>query len=181
MEIAYFGSFLVLIFVSSVLGEQIDSLELKCLVCEASIEEMKEALGKIDPSSLIDVGGYQLDENGNYKSSKVIAKSKSEIHLSEVIDEICGKMENYVRATWKTNGTLTLLNLLDSAGGLNSKMSEVDIIQDSDLNKSLLHYCSSIMEENEDEIIEYFQEDNVESICSSIGLCRKIQSIKEDL
>lgn len=114
-------------------------------VCKQSIEELKKAIGSVDPSKKIDVGGYHLDAEGNYRSSKVISATQSEVLLSEMIDQICDKMENYVRATWKSNGTLTLLNLLDSSGAMNAKMSEVDIIQDDDLNKSLQYYvsCSS--------------------------------------
>ncbi|KAK9880585.1 hypothetical protein WA026_011825 [Henosepilachna vigintioctopunctata] len=119
---------------------KIDVDELKCLVCEASIKELEGVLKSVDPSKKIDVGGYHLDKEGNYRSSKTISIAESETYLSEVMDTICDKMENYVRATSKSNGTLTLLNLLDSAGNMNFQMSEVDIIQDDDLNKSLPFY-----------------------------------------
>ena len=49
-------------------------------------------------------------------------------------------MDDYVRATWKTNGTLTLLKLITDDGKMNSDMAEVDLIQDDDLNKSLKYY-----------------------------------------
>lgn len=113
-------------------------------MCKHSIHEMEIAVNSVDPSKKVDVGGYHLDAEGNYRSSKVISASQSEVLLSEIIDQICDKMDNYVRATWKSNGTLTLLNLLDPSGGMNSKMSEVDIIQDDDLNKSLPYYVSLI-------------------------------------
>ncbi|XP_045483347.1 protein seele [Harmonia axyridis] len=175
----YLLFFLIVVYVNYAFSK-IEPEELKCLVCEQSINEMKQAINSIDPSKKVDVGGYHLDADGNYRSSKVISAAQSEVLLSEMIDQICDKMENYVRATWKSNGTLTLLNLLDSSGAMNSKMSEVDIIQDDDLNKSLQYYCSSIMEENEDAVIEYFRDNKDGLICSQIGLCGR-RYVKEDL
>lgn len=67
---------------------------------------------------------------------------KSEIFLSELLDKICAKMDDYVRATWKTNGQLTLLKMIGSDGKMNIDMGRVDIIQDGDLNKSLKYYVS---------------------------------------
>lgn len=64
------------------------------------------------------------------------------MHLSELMDTICEKMDNYVRATTKTSGQLTLLKLMTEEGGMNPNISDVDIIQDSDLNKSLKFYVS---------------------------------------
>ncbi|XP_044745583.1 protein seele [Coccinella septempunctata] len=179
MEVLRIALF-ISISASSALSK-IDPGELKCLVCEQSINEMKKAVNLLDPSKKIDVGGYHLDAEGNYRSTKVISAAHSEILLSEIMDQICDKMENYVRATWKSNGTLTLLNLLDPSGGMNSKMSEVDIIQDDDLNKSLQYYCTSIMEENEDDVIKYFQEGQDGFVCSKIGLCKANHFVKEDL
>lgn len=72
-----------------------------------------------------------------------VPKARSEIHISETIDEICEKMSDYVRATYKTNGQLTILNLMSSSGVMNPEMSKVDLIQDNDLNKSLKYYVST--------------------------------------
>lgn len=73
---------------------------------------------------------------------KMVSQSKSEIHLSDLADTICNKMDDYVRAKWKSNGQLTVLRLIEPSGGMNPDISEVDIIQDGDLNKSLKYYVS---------------------------------------
>lgn len=109
-------------------------------MCKASLQELDEKIKKIDPSKTVDVGGYRLDADGNYRQ-KTVSQAKSEIHLSELIDEVCEKMDDYVRATWKVNGTLTILKLITDEG-MNPDMSNVDIIQDDDLNKSLKFYVS---------------------------------------
>lgn len=61
----------------------------------------------------------------------------------DLLDDICEKMTDYVRARKKSNNQLTILNLMSSPGTMNPRMGEVDIIQDGDLNKSLGHYVSA--------------------------------------
>lgn len=69
--------------------------------------------------------------------------SRSEVYILDLLDGICEKMTDYVRATKKSNNQLTIINLMSSPGIMNSRVKEVDIIQDSDLNKSLQHYVSA--------------------------------------
>lgn len=54
-------------------------------------------------------------------------------------------MSDYVRATYKSNGELTILNLISPSGAMNPEMSKVDIIQDDDLNKSLKYYVGILI------------------------------------
>lgn len=68
--------------------------------------------------------------------------ARSEVHISDILDNICEKMSDYVRARYKSNGQLTILNLVTPSGGMNPELSNVDIIQDEDLNKSLKFYVS---------------------------------------
>ena len=69
---------------------------------------------------------------------------RSETHISILLDNICEKLSDYVRATRKSDNQLMIFNLMSPSGGMNPIMSEVDIIQDGDLNKSLEHYVSAI-------------------------------------
>jgi hypothetical protein len=71
-----------------------------------------------------------------------VSYSRSELYLTEVLETVCNKMDDYVRATYKTSGELTLLRLIGADGQMNPDLSRVDIVQDSDLNKSLKFYVS---------------------------------------
>ncbi|KAF7388489.1 hypothetical protein HZH68_012431 [Vespula germanica] len=168
------------IFVQST---QIDPKYLKCLVCRATMDELKTELGKIDPSIEIDIGNYRMDAKGNSITKKV-SKARSEIHISETIDEICEKMSDYVRATYKTNGQLTILNLMSSSGVMNPEMSKVDLIQDNDLNKSLKYYCEGIVEEFEEHIISLFSKGDTiirRKLCTDIAkICDSEDFLNED-
>lgn len=50
-------------------------------------------------------------------------------------------MEDYVKATYKSNGKFTLLKMIVD-DKMNPESSLVDFVQDGDLNKSLGHYVS---------------------------------------
>lgn len=98
---------------------------------------MTTAVNKLDPNKKVDVGGHRLDEDGNYKQ-KEVPQSKSELVLSELIEKVCDRMDDYIRAFWKENGTLTLISMVDGIG----MFDKLDIVQDDDLNKSLKYYVS---------------------------------------
>ncbi|KAG5894787.1 hypothetical protein JTB14_005223 [Gonioctena quinquepunctata] len=138
---------------------KIDVKQLRCLVCDTSILEVSKAISKLDPDKKVDVGGYRLDTEGNYKH-KAVPEAKSEMALSELIEKVCDQMDNYVRAMWKANGTLTLLKMTTDEGTMNPNWTDVDIVQDDDLNKSLKYYCEEFMGEYEEELIKLYLEEN---------------------
>ena len=137
----------------------IDVKELRCLVCKATIDELDIQVKRIDPNRKIEIGSYRIDSTGNAKQ-KIISEAKSEVHLSELADKVCSKMDDYIRATWKDSGKLTILKLITENGQMNTDMSLVDVIQDDDLNKSLQYYCEGVMEEHEDSIIDHFKNES---------------------
>lgn len=51
-------------------------------------------------------------------------------------------MDDYARARLKSTGKLIVLKMITDQGTMNPLMSEVDFVQDEDLNKSLKHYVS---------------------------------------
>ncbi|CAL7936446.1 unnamed protein product [Xylocopa violacea] len=164
-------------------GTEVDSKLLKCLVCRSTVKEIEAELAKIDPSREIEIGNYRLDAQGNIIHKKV-PLAQSEVHISEILDNVCEKMSDYVRATYKSNGQLTILNLIDPSGGMNPEISKVDVIQDEDLNKSLKYYCEEIVEEFEDSIIPLLvrKENNIkEQLCvNTANLCNSADFSQDD-
>ncbi|XP_022900523.1 protein seele [Onthophagus taurus] len=144
-----------ILLLSAFASAKIDVRELKCLVCKVTFDELNVAINKLDPDLQMEIGGYKIDHEGNLKR-KTVSQTQSEVALSETIEDICEKMEDYVRATYKSNGKLTLLKMVLSDGSMNPDMSIVDFIQDDDLNKSLKYYCEEILEMYEDAIIKNY-------------------------
>lgn len=65
-------------------------------------------------------------------------------------------------------------------------MSEVDFVQDQDLNKSLKHYCLEVLDEFDEVFLEYFMapelaEDVVDQICTvRTKLCSEKEPEEDD-
>ncbi|KAG8228841.1 hypothetical protein J437_LFUL008337 [Ladona fulva] len=142
-----------------------DPKDVKCLVCRKVVEEIENIIDKVSPSKTVEVGSYRLDSEGNQRQ-KTIPYARSVVHLTEVLENVCKKFEDYVKATYKASGDLTILKLIDDNGKMNPEMSKVDVVPDADLNKSLKFYCEGIVEEYEDDFIKLFgaAEENIDVI-----------------
>lgn len=57
-------------------------------MCKATVDEMLDAIGKVDPKKTIDIGGYRLEANGN-RVQKSLPLTKSETYLTELMENIC--------------------------------------------------------------------------------------------
>lgn len=145
---------------------------MKCLTCKATVDEVRIAQAKVDPKKKAEVkaGRFQLD--GSH-SGNLIELRKSEQYLTELFegDEgVCKVMDDYAKAKYKSDGHLTVLKMMTETG-MNPLMSEVDFVQDQDLNKSLKHYCLEILDEYDELFLEYFMadslpKDHVDQICT---------------
>ncbi|XP_058449277.1 protein seele [Malaya genurostris] len=171
---------ITMIFTGLVSGQHpaarpISSKEVKCLVCKATMNEMESAVSKVDPKKKIDVGDYRLDATGDSKKKKTILYAKSEMYLTELMETVCDRMDDYAKARYKKNGRPVVLKMMTDFG-MNPEMSEVDFVQEGDLNKSLKHLCLEIVEDYEENILKMFQqEDEVKD--TDVRLCSEAANI----
>lgn len=178
METLYLISIVLFIKVGLFTEANSDVNHLKCLVCQRVVEEMEKEIDKVSPNKKINIGSYRLDD----KSDPVkIEYRRSEIFLTELMDTICNKMDDYARAVYKSSGQLTVIPLIKD-GKVNPVLGEVNLVTDADLNKSLKHYCQQILDEYEDDVVNLFRSsaDNIDiRLCSQAAkLCN--QSIDEE-
>lgn len=166
----------IIMFTIVTKSQEINLKHLRCLVCRKTIDELKTELGNINPTREIEIGNYRMDAKGNTIRKKV-PLIHSEVHLSDVLDSICEKMADYVRATYKSTGQLTVLRIMTPSGGLNPEMSNVNIIQDGDMNKSLKFYCEGIIEEFEESIIDLMRKGGENT---DIKICKEITNLCND-
>lgn len=54
-------------------------------VCRITVKEMDKRIKKIDPTKMIEVSGFRMDA----KDTKSIPYVKSEMFLTELMEEIC--------------------------------------------------------------------------------------------
>ncbi|XP_050433277.1 protein seele-like [Adelges cooleyi] len=166
--------YLLMTFALFVPSLAVDTSELKCQVCSSLVELIQQNVSSVSPTRVVQVSNFRLDDNGN-QPKQMVPLSRSQVYLSEVMDSVCKKMADYVRATFKENGTLIVMPLMVD-GKMNPLMSEVDVVQDSDLNKSLEYYCDDIVDDIEDDVIKIMKSETsknaVYAICSeAVQLC----------
>lgn len=151
----------------------IDSSTLKCEVCRRLVEEIQRNVSSVDPTNVVQVSNFRLDGNGD-QLKHTVPLARSQLYLTEVMDSVCEKMDDYVRATFKNNGTLTVIQLVQD-GKMNPLMNEVDLIQDSDLNKSLKYHCEDIVNDIEEDLINIIKSQDDDHIVYSI--CTKVTKL----
>ncbi|XP_072937792.1 protein seele [Epargyreus clarus] len=146
---------LTLVAFLSVASAKIDAKNLKCLVCRTIFIELDKTIKSIEKWKKVDVGNFRMDADGNTMQEKVPAH-RSAMYISELIDEICKKMDDYVRVYYKATGKLAIMKLLTD-DGMNPDFSKTKFVTDDDLNKSLEYYCERMFEENEEEITDLYK------------------------
>lgn len=162
---------------------------MKCLTCGATVDEIRIAQAKVDPKKRVEVKSGRFKADGS-PSGTLIPLRKSELYLTELFegDEgICKSMDDYAKAKYKTNGKLVVLKMFTDEG-MNPLMSEVDFVQDQDLNKSLKHYCLEILDEFDEVFLDYFMADSlpenkdlIEKICvERTKLCQEEEDEETD-
>ncbi|CAG4963639.1 unnamed protein product [Colias eurytheme] len=150
------SSIIVLPFILTLVSAAIDPRNLKCLVCRTTFDELNNAIKKVDKWKKVDVGNFRMDAAGNTMQQKVPAH-RSAVYISEMIDGICKRMDDYVRVYYKATGKLAIMQLMVENGGMNPEFSKTKFVTDDDLNKSLEYYCERMFEENEDEITDLYK------------------------
>ncbi|XP_043231441.1 protein canopy homolog 2-like [Amphibalanus amphitrite] len=131
--------------------------DLNCMVCEVIVNELEKGIAAVDPKKVIDLGG-RLEADG---SRKIIKKQyrRSEVHLGELLEGVCEKMDDYAQGHWKDTGAKDLLPIIVD-GAMNPRMSEFELLQDSNLNRGIKDYCQTIVEEQEDELMAFLAKEH---------------------
>lgn len=163
-----------------------DRKYVKCGICKAVIDEIYEKISTTPLFKRLEKPGYTLDENFK-KSRKPAAQPKiSELFLSQMMDGICEKMNEYVRAEHRETGVVEVMKLIIDQT-MNPELKDYDILKDGDL-ESLPFYCDSVVSEFEEEIVEMLLGDKSATdvkyaVCLNSQICMSEagSSVKEEL
>ncbi|XP_061076678.1 protein canopy homolog 2 [Conger conger] len=154
--------------------------DIKCGACRAVVDEMEWTISQVDPKKMIQTGSFRINPDGS-QSVREVPLARSEGHLLEVMDEVCEKMKDYgERVEPSTNRKIYVR--VTSRDGKAMDLSETTL--DSRVTSSLKFACETIVEQHEDEIIEFFahETDNVkDKLCSKrTDLCDHALHIPHD-
>uniref|UniRef100_A0AAY5K307 DUF3456 domain-containing protein n=1 Tax=Esox lucius TaxID=8010 RepID=A0AAY5K307_ESOLU len=141
------------------------SQDLKCGACRAMVDEMEWAISQVDPKKMIQTGSFRINPDGS-QSVKEVPLARSEGNLLELMEEVCERMKDYGERVDPTTSRTTY-ERVTSRDGKSMDLSEAKL--DSRVTSSLKYACETIVEQHEDEVIEFFahETDNVkDKLCS---------------
>ena len=64
-----------------------------------------------------------------------------EVHLGELLEDVCEKMDDYAQGHWKDTGVKDLMPIIVD-GAMNPRMSEFELLKDANLNRGIKDYVS---------------------------------------
>ncbi|XP_051272155.1 protein canopy homolog 2 isoform X2 [Dicentrarchus labrax] len=139
--------------------------DMRCGACRALVDEMEWAISQIDPKKMIQTGSFRINPDGS-QSIREVPLARSEGNLLELMESVCERMEDYGEHTDSSTSRKSYIRI-KSRSGEAMDLSEATL--DSRVTASLKFACETIVEQNEDEIIEFFahETDNVkDKLCS---------------
>ncbi|XP_069585837.1 protein canopy homolog 1 isoform X3 [Ranitomeya imitator] len=145
-----------------------------CGACRAVVDELLHEIRKVSPSKTIDVGSFRINPDGTQVQNKV-PLVKSEVYLTEVLEGICEKMDDY---SLYTDPDTKEKSFKRFAPRDNEAFPSVDFnnfqFNPEDSNP-LKFACEHVVEENDEEIISLLAKDTenlAEKLCSEVaGFC----------
>ncbi|XP_036387394.1 protein canopy homolog 2 isoform X1 [Megalops cyprinoides] len=139
--------------------------DIKCGACRALVDEMEWAISQVGPKKMIQTGSFRINPDGS-QSVREVPLARSEGHLLELMEEVCEKMKDYGERT-DPSSNRNIYVRVTSRDGKVMDLSETTL--DSRVTSSLKYACETIVEQHEDELIEFFahETDNVkDKLCS---------------
>ncbi|XP_027024741.1 protein canopy homolog 2 [Tachysurus fulvidraco] len=158
------------------------SQDIRCGACRALVDEMEWAIAQVDPKKLIQTGSFRINPDGS-QSVKDVPFARSEGHLLELMEGVCEKMQEYGETLDPVTNRKKYVRFTARDGAAHTE-DVSNVSYDSRVVSSLKFACETIVEQNEDEIIEFFsrETDNVkDKLCSKrTDLCDHALKIPHD-
>ncbi|XP_063071138.1 protein canopy homolog 2 isoform X1 [Engraulis encrasicolus] len=139
--------------------------DMKCGACRALVDEMEWEISQVDPKKMIQTGSFRINPDGS-QSIREVPLARSEGHLLEMMEGICEKMKEYGERV-DPSSSRTTYTRISSRDGKAMDLSNGAL--DSRVTAQLKFACETIVEQYEDELIEFFahETENVkDKLCS---------------
>ncbi|XP_063997228.1 protein canopy homolog 2 isoform X1 [Pogoniulus pusillus] len=156
------------------------SQDLHCGACRALVDELEWEIAQVDPRRTLQVGSFRINPDGS-QSVVEVPYARSEAHLTELLERVCEKMQDYGERLDPGTQRRSYVRLSAQDG---TRLDLDGVRVDGDVAASLKFACESIAEEYEDELLELLshQADNVKDrLCSKrTDLCDHALHIPHD-
>lgn len=153
--------------------------DVRCGACRALVDEMEWAISQIDPKKMVQTGSFRINPDGS-QSIREIPLARSEGNLLDLMESVCERMEDYGEVVDDSERKTYIR--VKSRTGESLDLSEAKL--DSRVTSSLKFACETIVEQHEDELIEFFSHEleNVKDhLCSKrTDLCDHFLNLPHD-
>ncbi|XP_029929423.1 protein canopy-1 [Myripristis murdjan] len=172
------------VFVNSSQGKKDKTLY--CSACRAIVDELNYSISQVDPKKTINIGSFRLNPDGTMKDKK-IPFARSETHLSELLDGVCGSMSDYALYVDPTSQQKQYRRFAPRSEGAPGDFPDFKNFQfdGPEASNALKFACETIVEELEDDIISLFSQNTehmVEELCNTVSdYCEGADLLKEEL
>ncbi|KAH0505527.1 PAB-dependent poly(A)-specific ribonuclease subunit PAN2 [Microtus ochrogaster] len=150
--------------------------------CRALVDELEWEIARVDPKKTIQMGSFRINPDGS-QSVVEVPYARSEAHLTELLEEVCDRMKEYGEQIDPSTHRKNYVRVV-SRNGESSELDLQGIRIDADISGTLKFACESIVEEYEDELLEFFsrESDNVkDKLCSKrTDLCDHVLQRSHD-
>ncbi|KAE8626416.1 hypothetical protein XENTR_v10006621 [Xenopus tropicalis] len=151
--------------------------DVHCGACRALVDELEWEISQVDPKKTIQKGSFRINPDGT-QSVIEVPYARSEAHLMEVLEQICEKMTEYGEKIDPSTDRKIYVRVVSRDG---KKMDASGTNIDIEVTSNLKFTCERIVEEYEDELIEFFshERENVkDKLCSKrTGNCQFILKV----
>ncbi|XP_077153632.1 protein canopy homolog 2 isoform X1 [Ranitomeya variabilis] len=154
--------------------------DVHCGACRALVDEMEWEISQVDPKKTTQKGSFRINPDGSQSITEV-PYARTESHLMELLEHVCENMKHYGEKVDPDTQRKTYVRVL-SRDGKTMDASNTNI--DKEVIADLKFTCERIVEEYEDELIEFFshEKENVkDKLCSKrTDLCDHAVHIPHD-
>lgn len=142
--------------------------DVTCLICKVIAVDIDNRIHNVGKRRRIDVGGFRLGPDGNQKTV-TRPYARSEIFLTEVLEEVCNIMEDHVQALNKDTGKRAVIPLVKK-GYMNTELDSYQI-EHVEKNIGLKKQCEYFLGEYDEDFVNFFAselDDVPTKICTDV-------------
>ena len=155
--------------------------EMYCAACKVIVDEITYAISKVDTKKTLQIAGFRVDPQGNQKDT-TIPYARSEVHLTEIAENLCSSMNKYAQSRDKLTNELKFIRTESRDG---EAITLENVSMSGEISEKLRYICDNIIEEHEEDIISYFKKDRrdiVKGFCvKKTKLCLETKGNNDEL
>lgn len=130
--------------------KKMTSDSMRCGVCRAIMDEVAYGIAQVDPKKTIQTGNFRISPDGSLTEQKHAPYARSEVHLSEIMENMCSKFKDYA----DVGGDVQRINKRPGEKGPLTLKGGLSIGQDT--KDQFRHKCTDIVGDIDEDIVSHF-------------------------